>query len=137
MAELNIFDHLKNLTINKKQADFNSNEVDKSYKPYMINRYVSMSFMYIHDVLPLNILSNIPKETHYRYLFNVLPKKSVFFNYIKGKKEKGISEEDMIILEKHFNTGTKDLELILEDMEKTDIKEICDMYKKFGKVGKK
>lgn len=130
---MNIFDHLNGLTYKKTFPDFGLEEVDKSFEPYMINRRISMFETWIPIVELMNEYK-IPKEVHYRFLFNLLPQKSVSFkNYLSKKKNDEVAEERKQILMKHFNFGSNDLECALSILTEEQISEICDKYS-FGKV---
>ncbi len=124
---------MNNLTQYKIIPDFGLDDVNKSYDPYQVNRFISM----FEAWLPIVDLVNehkMPKEAHYKFLLHMLPKTSVSFkNYIKKKKVNELFEEQKEILMNHFNFGTNDLEYALEVMTKEDIQEICDKYK-FGKT---
>ncbi len=126
---LNLFDHLANLTDNKRFPDFSNQEVDKSYDKYMINRYVSMIDMFIPDVLPMNIFGDkIPDQIHYRYYFNSLPQKKIFFNYIK-KSNGEYDKDELGLLYKYFQCGSNDLVEILKQTPKEQIDQIIDSFK--------
>lgn len=129
---MNFFDHLDNIC-SKNVPDFNDKEVVTSYDSYMINRYVSMSLGYIDAVLLLNVFDNIPKQTHFKYLCNALPKKKMFFPYIKKPKDKFLSLEDKEILNKHLECGSKDFDLMMEFLSEDDVKMILSKYKRYGK----
>ncbi len=126
----NIFTHLKNLTEDKVLPDFKSVEFQKSYDPYMINRYISMCQMYISDVIPMNLFGDlIPKETQYRYYYNALPNRSVFFKYIK-KSKNNISKDDEKVLVRHFECGSKDFKEIMKYIGEDEVKKILKIYEK-------
>ena len=100
-----LFSHLNNLTRDKVFPDFSLDEVEKSYQPYMINRYISMVDMWIPIVQLVNKTQGLTKEQHYRFLFNILPKTSVRFNYLKKGKKDEAGEDRKKLLMKHFKFG--------------------------------
>lgn len=94
----------------------------------MVGRFVSMELDFIPDLMPINILYNIPKETHYRYLDNMIPKKFTRFNYIK-KKSGDLSKEDEEILCKHFQCGNNDLKEIVKFCPQDEITKLLNRKK--------
>lgn len=130
---MNIFDHLNNLTAKKIIPDFSLEEIEKSYEPYMINRFLSMFDVWIPIVELVNEFK-MPKEAHYKFLFNLLPQTNARFNnYIKKKINDDLSEERKNLLMKHFDFGSNDLECALTILTEKEIEEICKKYE-FGKT---
>ena len=83
-----IFDHLANLTHKKVSWD-KLNEVDqKSFSPYIINRWLSMNPDYIElvDMLQQYTIGLLDKKHVYQLYYELLPKVKTFSKYIKGKK---------------------------------------------------
>jgi hypothetical protein len=84
-----IFDQLANLT-HKKVAWGKLNEVDqKSFSPYIINRWLSMNPDYIElvDMLQQYTIGLLDKKQVYQLYYELLPQQKTFSKYIKGKKE--------------------------------------------------
>ena len=129
---MDIFYHLANLTSKKIFPDFSLEEVDKSYVPYMINRWLSMNEVFIPIVQLVNQNKNLPKEQHYRFLFNLLPQTYIRFNYLKKKKNE-LEDEKRELLMKHFDFGKNDLECLLSIYSEEQIQKILDKYQS-GKV---
>ena len=83
-----IFDHLANLT-HKKVSWESLSEVDqKSFSPYIINRWLSMNPDYIElvDMLQQYTIGLLDKKQVYQLYYELLPKVKTFSKYIKGKK---------------------------------------------------
>ena len=65
-------------------------EYEKTFSPFMINRYLSMG----EDFLPLvnhfqnYVVQTMPHGIVYRFYCDLLPKKKMYLKYIKGKKDK-------------------------------------------------
>jgi hypothetical protein len=125
---LNFFDHLNNLTLYKKEFDPNNDEQRKSYIPFMINRFISMTDVYVPIVNEINQYPDIPKETHYRYFSAVLPKRKHFFKYIKKKKDLNIEDKEKIC--EYFECSIKDAERFMNEMSLSQIKQIVSIYDK-------
>lgn len=118
------WDHFKNLTQNKKEWDVTDPEMTSTYEPYLMNALLSNVNMYLQHVVDLNQM-DIDKETHYRYLFNLLPKTFVPINEIKIKKR---DREDEKYVAKYFEFGTRDLKTAMELLTEKDIKNIKKKY---------
>jgi hypothetical protein len=85
---LTIFDHLANLT-HKKVPWSELSELDqKSFAPYLINRWLSMNPDYIElvDMLQQYTIGLLDKKHVYQLYYELLPKQKTFSKYIKGKK---------------------------------------------------
>jgi len=126
---MEIFDHLNNLTAFKKEADFRSDEVKKSYNKYMMNRWISMVEFFVPFVNEINRY-DIPESVHYDYYLSALPKRKIFFNYIKKKKE--LDEEEKRYIADYFEIGKKEADIYINILEEDEIQEILNIYK-YGK----
>ena len=85
---LTIFDHLAKLT-HKKVPWSELSELDqKSFAPYLINRFLSMNPDYIElvDMLQQYTIGLLDKKQVYQLYYELLPKVKTFSKYIKGKK---------------------------------------------------
>ena len=83
-----IFDHLANLTHKKVSWDSLSEVDQKSFSPYIINRWLSMNPDYIElvDMLQQYTIGLLDKKQVYQLYYELLPKVKTFSKYIKGKK---------------------------------------------------
>lgn len=123
---MEIFDHLSNLTQFKKEVDFSNDEVKKSYVKYIINRWISMVEFFIPIVNQINKF-DVPEEIHYRFYLNVLPKRKIFFNYIKKNKE--LNEKEKKYIAHYFEIGTKEADIYINILDNDQIQEILNTYK--------
>jgi hypothetical protein len=127
---LKLFDHLNNLTVNKVEYDSDNDEQVKTYQPYMINRFISMSELYLPIVNQINKCHNLPKEAHYTYFNTTLPKRRQYFKYVKKKVE--ISEEDRNLLCKYYKVGPRQVDEYINILTPEQIKIVVNKYKKNG-----
>ena len=124
MSKKTIFDYLNNICVDKVPIT----EDDKGYSPFMINRFVSMSNIFIPIVNEINKYQ-IPKEIHFNYMASVLPKRKQFFKYMKKKKEDKNFDNNILCLCRYNEIGRKEAENYLNVLSKEQIEEIADMYK--------
>ncbi len=129
MAGISPFEHLENLTSRKIQWGQLSEEDKKSYPPFAINRYLSMSNFFIDIALDLNINANITPEAHYNSLFAILPKRKVYIKYIsKPKKKSEYTLEELRCIGKYLKIGTVDVDALLESAPKEKFIEILTKH---------
>lgn len=124
---MELFDFLKSLTEKKEFLDFSNEEIRKNYQPFLINRFVSMAEIYTQVVNEINKYPDIPKESHFRYLFSILPKRKQFFNYIKKKKD--LSQTEKQAIANYFEVGLTDAERYIQLLSDNQIKEILEIYR--------
>ena len=117
-VSLSLFDHLNNLS--EKKIEFNP-EDHKNYEPYMINRFVSMCDLFIPLVNEINRY-DVPKELHYKYYLNSIPKRKQFFKYISKKKDE--HKENRKNVMKYFQCGSKDVVEYLKILTEEQLEEI-------------
>ena len=127
--EMTIFDHLNNLTLAKKPADFNNDEFSKTYNRYMTNRWISMVEHFLPIVNEINKF-DVPDSVHYNYYFSILPKRKIYFNYIKKKKD--INEDDKKYIADYFECGKSEAERYINMLEDEELEEILKIYR-YGK----
>lgn len=125
MAKLTLFDFINGMMQDKKEFDFSNPEVLSAYEPFWINRWLSMCDMFLPFIAQLNLVE-LPKETHYNFLKNILPKKKVYLKYIK--KPKDLSAEQMKVVAKHFKTNQKNAEVIIQIISEDELTKIINIY---------
>jgi hypothetical protein len=85
---MTIFDWLKEITSNKSKWESFTEEEKTSFNPYMMHRLLSMNPEYIEFV---NLVQTFPysdKEKIYNIYLYMIPKKNMFYKYIKSSKKK-------------------------------------------------
>lgn len=122
---MQLFDYLNAMTYEKKELDFTNKEVERNYNSFIINRFVSMSEVYVPLVNEANRF-DIPKASHFRFFSSVLPKKKHYFKYIKKAKEYNIEEKKLIA--EYFEVGLRDAERYIEMLSKEDLDSILKIY---------
>jgi len=123
------FDYLNALTVENKDLDFDNDEIRKDYSPYMINRFVSMSEVFVPIVNEVNRY-DLPKSAHYRYFSSILPKRKMYFKYIAKKKD--LSLADKTVIANYFEVGLKDAERYIQILDEKEVNDILEIFR-YGK----
>ena len=136
---MTIFDWINQILVHKKPwNDFTLDE-QKKFSPFIINRWLSMEPEFIEIVnyfqkYAIGVLE--PREV-YKWYCNILPKGKRFNKYIKGKKDKKYDKELINIISSHFECSKAEIKQNLELIDKTELKEILEMYGKDEKTIKR
>jgi len=124
-----IFDFLKGMTQNKEVLDFNDNSIQRNYSPFIVDKYVSMVNLFLPVANAMNKTRDLPKKMHYEFYKSVLPKKNIFFKYIKKKKE---DDTAIDCIARYYEVSYREAKLYLSMFTKDQINQIVDKYN-FGK----
>ena len=81
-----IFDHLANITWKKTDWNTLDEASQKTFSPYLINRWLSMNPNYIEivDMFQQYTIGPLSKKHVYQLYLDFLPKQKSFNKYIKG-----------------------------------------------------
>jgi hypothetical protein len=133
-----IFDHLSNITFKKK--DWNSlSELDqKSFSPYLINRWLSMDmdFIEIVDMFQKYTIGPLDKKHVYQLYHDILPKMKIYNKYIKGKKAKEYNKDLLEMLTSHYQISKRDAKLYIDFWKENGIDDLKNLLKDYGKTEK-
>jgi len=136
---MTIFDWINQILVKKKHwNDFTVDE-QKKFSPFIINRWLSMEPEFIEIVnyfQKLAIGTLEPREV-YKWYCEILPKGKRFNKYIKGKKDKKYDSELLSLLTHHFECSKVEVKQHLKLIDKTELKEILEMYGKDEKTIKR
>ena len=130
-----LFDHLANITWKKKPWSELSETDQKSFSPYLINRWLSMNINYIElvDMFQQYTIGPLNKKHVYQLYFDFLPKQKSFNKYIKGKKQDKYNKELVKLIANHYQVAKIEAEEYISLLEQT---EISSLLKKYGKTDK-
>ena len=130
-----LFDHLANITWKKKPWSELSETDQKSFSPYLINRWLSMNINYIElvDMFQQYTIRPLNKKHVYQLYFDFLPKQKSFNKYIKGKKQDKYNKELVKLIANHYQVAKIEAEEYISLLEQT---EISSLLKKYGKTDK-
>ena len=120
---ITLFNWLDNITVNKQDWDSFEETDRESFNPYIIHRFVSMYEPYVDLV---NIAQKIPpadKEKIYLLYKNMLPKKKIFFKYVKSNC-KSSNDELVAKLADYFSCSLGEAEEYSTLLDKTGVESI-------------
>ena len=127
---MTVIDWIKNILVHKKSWDSFDESEQKTFSPYIINRFLSMDKDFIEIVnyfqkFSIGLLDN---KYIYNFYCNALPKGKRFNKYIKAKKS--IKHKDWLIdlVRNHFEISKKDTLDYLELLTKDDLKLLLEKY---------
>ena len=108
------FDFVNNIAFDREQLDINITD-SQLYSAYITNRYIT--FLNTESALLINNTINkygqvFNNETHYNFLFNLIPKvKRTFIRYVKKKK---VDKKDFELLSKRHELSQREIQLYSE-----------------------
>ena len=127
---MTIFDWINQLLVTKKPwSDFTEDE-QKKFSPFIINRWLSMDkeFIEIVNYFQKYAIGTLEPREVYKWYCDVLPKGKRFNKYIKGKKLKKYDEWLIKLLCKHFECSKLQTQEYLGLISKEELKEILEKY---------
>ena len=127
---MTIFDWVNNILIHKKHWDDFTEDEQKKFSPFIINRWLSMDIEFIEIVnffQKYSIGTLEPREV-YKWYCDMLPKGKRFNKYIKGKKDKKYNTELIDIMVTHFECSKSQVKDYLDLIHKDELIEILEKY---------
>ena len=127
---MTIFDWVNNILIHKKHWDDFTEDEQKKFSPFIINRWLSMDIEFIEIVnffQKYSIGTLEPREV-YKWYCDMLPKGKRFNKYIKGKKDKKYNTELLDIMITHFECSKSQVKDYLDLIHKDELIEILEKY---------
>ena len=136
---MTIIDWMNQLLVHKKHWNEYSEDEQKKFSPFIINRWLSMDkeFIEIVNVFQKYAIGTLEPGEVYKWYCDVLPKGKRFNKYIKGKKSKKYDKELIEILVKYFECSILHIEEYLEFLSKKDLEIILMKYGKDNKTIKR
>jgi hypothetical protein len=133
-----IFDHIAGIS-HKKDSWQSLTEADqKSFTPYIINRWLSMQYDLIEvvDMLQRYTIGQLDTKHTYQLYLDILPKKQYYTKYIKGKKEAKYDKELVSILANHFQVSSDEVIDYIEIWLTSNPEPMYDILRRYGKTDK-
>ncbi len=133
-----IFDHLANITFKKKDWNELSELDQKSFSPYLINRWLSMDidFIEIVDMFQQYTIGPLDKKHVYQLYCDILPKMKIYNKYIKGKKGTEYNNELLDLLTTHYQISKRDAKEYIDFWKENSIEDLIVLLKDYGKTDK-
>ena len=136
---MTIIDWMNQLLVHKKHWNDFTEDEQKKFSPFIINRWLSMDkdFIEIVNVFQKYAIGTLEPREVYKWYCDVLPRGKRFNKYIKGKKDKKYDNELVEIMSNHFECSKLQTKQHLELISKEELKSILEMYGKDKKTIKR
>ena len=127
---MTVIDWINSILIYKKPWEEFSEAHQKTFSPYIINRFLSMDpeFTEIINMFQPYSIGMLESKDIYEFYCKLLPKGKRFNKYIKGKKDKKYDPELIDLLCKYFEESKSHVLDYLELINKEQLKSILQLY---------
>jgi len=127
---MTIIDWMNQLLVHKKSWELFDESDQKSFSPFIINRWLSMDkeFIEIVNVFQKYAIGTLEPREVYKWYCDVLPKGKRFNKYIKGKKDKKYDSELIDIICKDFQCSKLEAKENLSLISKEQVNYILTKY---------
>ena len=127
---MTIIDWMNQLLVHKKHWNDFTEDEQKSFSPFIVNRFLSMDkdFIEIVNMFQVYSIGTLSSKDVYEFYRNLLPKGKRFNKYIKGKKDKKYEPELINLLVNYFNCSKLNVMEYLELISKEELKFILESY---------
>ena len=133
---MTIFDWVNNILVTKKHWNEFTEDEQKKFSPFIINRWLSMDkdFIEIVNVFQKYAIGTLEPREVYKWYCDVLPKGKRFNKYIKGKKSKKYDKELIDLLSAYYEDSKLHTQQYLKLINKEELIEILEKYGKDNKT---
>ena len=133
-----IFDHLSHITEKKTPWDKLSEADQKSFSPYLINRWLSMNMDLIEivDMFQQYTIGELDRKHVYQLYQELLPKRKMYNKYIKAKDSDKYNKELLEFVAKHYQISIREATEYVAMMLNIDKELVIDILRKYGKTDK-
>ena len=127
---MTIIDWINQLLVHKKHWNDFTEDEQKKFSPFIINRWLSMDkdFLEIVNIFQKYSIGTLEPREVYKWYCDVLPKGKRFNKYIKGKSNKKFDKELVEMMSKHFECSKLHTMEYIELIDKQELKDILEMY---------
>ena len=127
---MTIIDWMNQLLVHKKHWDSFTEDEQKKFSPFIINRWLSMDkeFLEIVNVFQKYSIGTLDPREVYKWYCDILPKGKRFNKYIKGKKSKKYNTELVDMISNYFECSKLQTRDYLELIDKNELIEILEKY---------
>ena len=136
---MTIIDWMNQLLIHKKHWNDFTEDEQKKFSPFIINRWLSMDseFLELVNYFQKYSIGTLEPREVYKWYCYVLPKGKRFNKYVKGKKYNKYDIELINIIITHFECSKLQAQDYLELIHKNELIEILEKYGKDKKTIKR
>ena len=135
-----IFDHLANITWKKTPWNTLDEASQKTFSPYLINRWLSMNPNYIEivDMFQQYTIGPLSKKHVYQLYYDILPNANVRSKYIKGKKVDKYNKDLVKLIASHYNVNSQEAKEYTDLFKSTEggLSHLNKLLKMYGKTDK-
>ena len=127
---MTIFDWVNQILVHKKHWNDFTEDEQKKFSPFIINRWLSMEseFIEIVNYFQKFAIGTLEPREVYKWYCEILPKGKRFNKYIKGKKDKKYNTELIDIMVMHFECSKSQVKDYLDLIAKDELIEILEKY---------
>ena len=127
---MTIIDWMNQLLVHKKHWNEFSEDEQKKFSPFIINRWLSMDkdFIEIVNYFQKYSIGTLEPREVYKWYCDMLPKGKRFNKYIKGKKDKKYNTELIDIMVMHFECSKSQVKDYLDLIAKDELIDILEKY---------
>ena len=127
---MTIIDWINQLLVNKKHWNDFTEDEQKKFSPFIINRWLSMDkdFIEIVNVFQKYAIGILEPREVYKWYCEILPKGKRFNKYIKSKSIKKYEKELIDTISSHFECSEMETREHLRLIDKEELKSILEMY---------
>ena len=127
---MTIIDWMNQLLVHKKHWNDFTEDEQKKFSPFIINRWLSMDkdFIEIVNYFQKYAIGTLEPREVYKWYCDMLPRGKRFNKYIKGKKDKKYNTELIDIMVQHFECSKSQVKDYLDLIAKDELIEILEKY---------
>tara|TARA_Y100000310_G_scaffold119417_1_gene118156 strand:+ start:51 stop:470 length:420 start_codon:yes stop_codon:yes gene_type:complete len=127
---MTIFDWVNQIQYGKKSWNTFSEEEQKKFSPFIVNRFLSMDkeFIEVVNMFQKYSVGTLEPREVYKWYCEVLPKGKRYNKYIKGRKQVKYDSELVEIMCKYYEISKSECKEYLELISKEELKTILEMY---------
>ena len=127
---MTIIDWMNQLLVHKKHWNDFTEDEQKKFSPFIINRWLSMDkdFLEIVNFFQKYSIGTLEPREVYKWYCDMLPKGKRFNKYIKGKKDKKYNTELIDIMVIHFECSKSQVKDYLDLIAKDELIDILEKY---------
>lgn len=136
---MTIIDWMNQLLVHKKPWNEFTEDEQKRFSPFIINRWLSMDkdFIEIVNVFQKYSIGTLEPREVYKWYCDILPKGKRFNKYIKSRIDKKYDIELINVLLNYFECSKLQVQEYLELIDEQELKFILEMYGKDKKTIKR